>query len=91
MPRGARLVVPGTLHHVMIRGTEQGNIFRDDSDRQAFLVRIGRLAKDLSTSIYAFTLMTNQAHILLKSGPMGLSSFMRRLLSGYAKVACCQY
>ncbi|NTU49876.1 MAG: transposase, partial [Desulfobulbaceae bacterium] len=24
MPRGARLDAPGTLHHVMIRGIEQG-------------------------------------------------------------------
>jgi len=36
----------------------------------------------LSTSIYAFALMTIHAHILLKSGPMGLSTFMRLLLSG---------
>ncbi len=26
MPRGARLDAPGTLHHVIIRGIEKGNI-----------------------------------------------------------------
>jgi REP element-mobilizing transposase RayT len=84
MPRGARLDAPGTLHHVIVRGIEQGSIVRDDTDRQEFLDRMGLLAKGSGTSICAFALMTNQANILLKSGPDGLSSFMRRLLSGYA-------
>jgi putative transposase len=29
--------------------------------------------------------MTNHLHILLKSGESGLSTYMRRLLSGYAQ------
>jgi putative transposase len=84
MPRGPRLDAPGTLHHVIIRGIEQGSIVRDDTDRKEFLKRMGTLAKGLGTSIYAFALMTNHAHILLKSGPDGLSTYMRRLLSAYA-------
>ncbi len=39
MPRGARLDTPGTLHHVMVRGIEQGSIVPDDSDRVEFLRR----------------------------------------------------
>jgi len=85
MPRGARLDAPGTLHHVMIRGIEQGSIVRDDKDRKAFVGRMGMLAKGSGTSIPAFALMSNHAHILLKSGPNGLSTYMRRLLSGYAQ------
>lgn len=34
MPRQARLDAPGTLHHVMIRGIEGREIFRDDVDRR---------------------------------------------------------
>ncbi|NTV02591.1 MAG: hypothetical protein HGB04_07380 [Chlorobiaceae bacterium] len=85
MPRGARLDAPGTLHHVIIRGIEQGMIVRDDDDRQELLGRMGELAKGSKTSIYAFALMTNHLHILLKSGPLGLATYMRRLLSGYAQ------
>jgi len=85
MPRGARLDEPGTLHHVIIRGIEKGSIVRDDIDRKAFLDRMGMLSKGSGTGIYAFALMTNHAHILLKSGQNGLSFFMRRLLSGYAQ------
>lgn len=85
MPRGARLDAPGTLHHVIIRGIEKGDIVRDDEDRKEFLRRMGELAQGTGTSIYAFALMTNHAHILLKSGEQGLSTFMRHLLSGYAQ------
>jgi len=70
----------------MVRGIEQGLVVRDDTDRQAFLDRMGKLARATGTSIYAFSLMSNHAHILLKSGPNGgLSTFMSRLLSGYAQ------
>ncbi len=85
MPRGARLDAPGTLHHVIIRGIEKGNIVRDDEDRSEFLRRMGEIAQGTGTSMYAFALMTNHAHVLLKSGEQGLSTFMRRLLSGYAQ------
>lgn len=84
-PRGPRLDAPVTLHHVILRGIEQRGIVRDDTDRKAFLDRMGLQAKASGTGIYAFALMTNHAHILRKSGPDGISTFMRRLLTGYAK------
>ena len=43
------------------------------------------LAKGSGTAIYAFALMTNHLHILLKSGESGLATYMRRLLSSYAQ------
>jgi len=81
MPRKARLDVPGTLHHVMVRGIEERDIFRDDEDRKAFVERIRSLAKETGTRILAWALMDN--HLLIVSGPDGLSTFMRRLLTGY--------
>jgi hypothetical protein len=38
----------------------------------------------MGTTIYAWALMSNHAHLLLRSGLTGLSKFMRRLLTGYA-------
>jgi len=84
MPRGARLDAPGTLHHVMVRGIEKRNIVDDDDDRENFVTRIGELGLDTGTSIFAWALMDNHSHILLKSGAAGLPAFMRRLLGGYA-------
>jgi hypothetical protein len=43
----------GTLHHVMIRGIERSPIFKDDQDRQDFVLRTGRVAKETGTKILA--------------------------------------
>ena len=45
---------------------------------------MGDIASGTKTSIYAWSLLPNHAHILLCSGPSGLPKFMRRLLTGYA-------
>jgi putative transposase len=84
MPRQARLDAPGTLHHVIVRGIEKRRIVDDDKDRQHFVSRLGECALDAENGIYAWSLQTNHAHILLKSGQKGLSYFMRRFLTGYA-------
>ena len=84
MPRGPRLDTPGTLHHVILRGIEQRRIVDDDLDRENFINRLGRLAEDSHTSVYAWALLDNHAHILMRSGPAGISAFMRSVLTGYA-------
>ena len=47
MQRGARLDAPATLHHVIIRGIEKGDIVRDEEDRKEFLRRMGELAQGM--------------------------------------------
>lgn len=84
MPRMARLDAPGTLHHVIVRGIEKRRIVNDDRDRENFVTRMGELCLETKTAIYAWALMPNHAHILLRSGPQGISTYMRRLLSSYA-------
>ena len=84
MPRGPRLDAPGTLHHVIVRGIERRRIVDDDDDRSRFVSRMGDLAVDTETDVYAWALMSNHAHILLRSGPAGLPTFMQRLLCGHA-------
>jgi len=84
MPRQARLDAPGTLHHIILRGIEKRRIVDDDKDRKNFVKRLGDLSEETETKIYAWSLLTNHAHLLLRSGPSGLPKFMRRFLTGYA-------
>ncbi len=84
MPGRARLDAPGTLHHVIVRGIEKRKIVDDDQDRVTFIEKLGELSIRTQTAIYAWALMSNHAHLLLRSGQQGLSSFMRKLLIGYA-------
>src|SRR3989339_2049980 len=84
MPRQARIDAPGALHHVMIRGIEKTAVFRDDKDRTSFLDRLGGILVDSSTPCYAWSLMSNHAHFLLRTGKVPISRIMRKLLTGYA-------
>jgi putative transposase len=83
MPRQARLDAPGVLHHVMIRGIERRNIFRDNRDRRDFLDRLTSLLPETNTICYAWAFLPNHAHFLVRSGPSGLAFLMRKLLTGY--------
>ena len=85
MPRHARLDVPGTLHHVMVRGIEGTNIFQDEEDRQAFVERIRSLVRETGTRILAWALMDNHVHLLLISGPAGLADFYAALVDGVCR------
>lgn len=84
MPRGPRLDVPGTLHHVIFRGIEGNRIVYDDQDRAWLVDKLAKLSYASRTAIFAWAIMDNHVHLLLKSGPEGLSSFMRKLLTSYA-------
>ncbi len=39
MPRQARIDAPGALHHVIARGIERNEIFRDNADREDFFTK----------------------------------------------------
>lgn len=84
MPRAPRLDAPGVLHHVIARGIERGTIFRSDRDRMDFLARLGRLAEQTETPLYAWCLIPNHFHLLVRSGAAPLSTLMRRLLTAHA-------
>jgi len=84
MPRGPRLDAPATLHHVMVRGIERRRIFESDRDREDFLDRLGRIIQEGGASCFAWVLIPNHAHILLRTGAAPLAGMMRRLLTGYA-------
>ena len=84
MPRKARIDAPGALHHIICRGIERRRIYRDDSDRQDFLNRLGPILSETRTTCYAWALLPNHFHLLLRTGDVPISIVMKRLLTGYA-------
>jgi REP element-mobilizing transposase RayT len=85
MPRQPRLNIPGLVHHVMARGIEGCDIFRDEDDREGFLKRLADVvSKPGAPRLYAWTLMSNHFHLLLRAGEEALSATMRRLMTGHA-------
>ena len=84
MPRKARIDAPGALHHIIVRGIERRRIFSDDQDRDNFIKRLGDIVTETKTFCFAWALIPNHVHILLRTGQTSLSTVMRRLLTGYA-------
>lgn len=84
MPRQSRIDTAGALHHVIARGIERGKIFKDDQDRYSFLSRLDRILQETQTTCYAWALMPNHFHLLLRTGALPLSTVMRRLMTGHA-------
>ena len=84
MPRKARIDAPGALHHIIVRGIEGCKIFRDDNDRLKFIERLGDILTETETPCYAWALIPNHFHLLLKTGLVPIATIMSRLLTGYA-------
>ena len=85
MPRKARIDAPGALHHIIVRGIERKDIFRDKRDKTNFLDRLELILTETSTPCFAWALMDNHVHLLLRTGLTPIATVMRRLLTGYAQ------
>jgi putative transposase len=84
MPRKARIDMPGLLQHVIVRGIEKRKIFLDDNDRRMFVDRLSALLAETGTDCFAWAMLGNHFHLLLRCNRTRLSVFMKRLLTGYA-------
>jgi REP element-mobilizing transposase RayT/lambda repressor-like predicted transcriptional regulator len=84
MPRKSRIDAPGALHHIIARGIDRGKIFQDPSDKRNFLNRLAEILKGTETRCYAWALIPNHFHLLLRAGTDPVATVMRRLLTGHA-------
>ena len=66
MPRQSRIDFPGALHHIIVRGIERRKIFRDDQDRNNFIERLGKILEQSKTGCFAWALIPNHFHLLLR-------------------------
>jgi putative transposase len=84
MPRKARIDAPGALQHIIARGIARKKVFDDNADRDFFVDRLGSILRDTDTQCFAWALIPNHFHLLLKTGATPISTVMKRLLTGYA-------
>jgi len=80
MARLPRLSAPGLPHHVIQRGNNRQDIFRDAADCERFLTLLGDLAPAQRTAVHAYVLMPNHVHLLVTpSEPGNLSRLMQAI------------
>ena len=71
--------------HVTQRGLGRRLIFEDDNDRKKYLSTLKSKLMDYELAVFAWVLMGNHVHLLLKADPNSLSKFMQRVGISYAQ------
>jgi putative transposase len=84
MPRKSRKEEPGASHHGFPRGSNRADIFRDDGDRQTFLVILKGIIEAYDWRVLAYCLMRNHFHVVVETPLANFGQGMQRLLSTYA-------
>jgi putative transposase len=65
MARLARIVVPGTPHHVTQRGNRREAIFFPEGDHEIYLDLLAEQTAKASVAVWAYCLMPNHVHLIL--------------------------
>jgi len=84
MPRRLRIEYPGAIYHIMARGNGRQHIVRDDVDRERLLQGLARSVQRCGWRVYAFVVLTNHLHVVLKTPQPNLGRGMQVFLSAYA-------
>jgi len=84
MARPLRIDREDTFYHVLNRGNERRPIFRDAQDYAGFLSRLGRCSQRFALAVYAYVLMGNHYHLLVRTREANLSAAIQWLGVSYS-------
>jgi len=86
MPRTARAIVGGNCYHLINRGNNQAQVFREYADYAAFLSLIGEMQQSLVVPILAACLMPNHLHFVVRPIDRGdLARWTQRLFTTHVR------
>lgn len=85
MARPWRVQYGGAYYHVLSRGNEGRDIFFGDGDRKLFLRTVGETSDRFKLDVFAFVLMKNHYHLLLRTNLPNLSRAMQWLGLTYVR------
>lgn len=83
MPRKARIKSNSGIYHIIMRGINHQTIFEDEEDCNKFIQTLQRYKEICEYKIYAYCLMGNHLHLLLREGKETLETVMRRICGSY--------
>jgi len=86
MTRPWRIEYEGAYYHVLSRGNQQQDIFLNDIDRHTFLKTLGRMSERFEVDVFAYVLMNNHYHLLLRTNRANLSKSMQWLGTTYTTI-----
>lgn len=83
MPRTSRRVSSADIYHVIIRGSGKQIIFEDDEDRLLFLKLVDRYLKELGGTVFAWALMSDHVHVVIRLPLERIATLMKKLGASY--------
>jgi len=83
MARKLRVQYPGAIYHVMNRGDRREPIFKDEADRERFLVTLGEACLKTGWQVHAYCLMANHFHLVVETPRANLVPGMKWFLGTY--------
>ncbi|SHK52676.1 transposase, partial [Paramaledivibacter caminithermalis] len=84
MPRQKRETSKTKIYHIMMRGNEKKNILIDEEDKMKFIDIMIDKKKYEDYYLYAYCLMDNHVHLIIKDEKDKLSRIMKRINISYA-------
>lgn len=84
MARTQRTYSSTGCYHIMLRGNEKKNIILDDYDRQRFLEVLLKKKTETELAVYAYCLMDNHIHLVLRDEQNEISAIMKGIATSYA-------
>lgn len=85
MARTPRLRSTTGVYHVILRGNNRQVIFKDTQDYKMFLYVLKEYKAKIHFKIFAYCLMSNHIHLLIKEGDVGVDEMMKRIGIKYVK------
>jgi putative transposase len=85
MGRKPRPQIADGIYHVTTRGNGGASIFTDDFDRTAFLARLGHAVGRSQWDLFAYCLMGNHFHLMIRTPEPNIALGMHTLNQWYAQ------
>jgi REP element-mobilizing transposase RayT len=83
MPRMRRQKSSTGIYHIILRGINRQIIFQDNEDKEKFIEVLKKYKEVSKYEVYAFCIMDNHAHILIREGKEPLAKVMKRIGVSY--------
>jgi len=84
MARPVRIDIEGGVYHVISRGTERCDLFKEEADYLHFLDRMAEAQRRFRLSIYGYVLMKNHFHLIVCTPDANLSPAVQWLKVSYS-------
>ena len=84
MARKARELSITNIYHVVIKGTNKQLLFEEKSDYNHYIDLLELYKEECGFNLYAYCLMDNHIHLLIKANEISISKIFRHISTSYS-------